>query len=130
MLTRCFRWQSLHDAVDVRPQVLRLEMDPIASWQEIRQEAYERRRSGDGPQVIEIDPDERFQGTLYPSIAAMPERGSFVSASVLAQKAKAVDDGIVAILELLLDDGAASLRGRDALLHDLQDRLRHEWDRS
>jgi hypothetical protein len=127
---RALRCESLDVAVDVGPQVLRLEMDPCASDQEKRQGIYGRRRSEDGLQVIKFDPDERFQSILYPSIAALPEGGPFVSASVLAQKAKAVDDGIVAALEQLLDDGAASFLGRAALLGDWQGVLRDEWDRS
>ncbi len=67
---------------------------------------------------------------MYPSIAAMPKGGSFVSAWALARKAKAVDDGIVAALEILLDEGTANFRGRAALLHDWQGKLRDEWDRS
>lgn len=104
-------------------------MDPLASWGEMRQRG-KRRQSESGIRLIEFDPEERFESPLYPSIAAMPDEGSFVSASVLAHKAKAVDDGIVASLELLLDEGAASFRGRAALLHDWQDVLRDEWDRS
>src|SRR4051794_30027102 len=112
MSTRFFRWQGLHVAVDVMSQVLRLEMDPFASWGEVRRGAVGRRRDKGEIQVIEFDPEERFEGRLYPSIAAMPDDGPFVSASVLAQKAKAVDDGIVAALELILAEGTASLRGR------------------
>lgn len=130
MFGRTFRWQGLHVAVDVGPQVLRLEMDRFASWGEVRQGTVGRRRAEGGIQVIEFNPEERFEGRLYPSIAAMPDEAPFVSASVLAQKAKAVDDGIVAALELILDEGTPSLRGRAALLAELQDMLRAEWDRS
>ena len=129
MSTRFFRWNDLHVAVDIGPQVLHLAMDPMASWGEMRQRG-KRRQLESGIQLIEFDPEERFESPLYPSIAAMPDEGSFVSASVLAQKAKAVDDGIVAALELLLDEGATSFPGRAALLHDWQDALRSEWDRS
>lgn len=129
MSTRFFRWRELQVAVDVSPQVLRLEMDPLASWGEMSQRG-KRRQSGSGIQLIEFDPEERFESPLYPSIAAMPDGRSFVSASVLAQKAKAVDDGTVASLELLLDEGAASFPGRAAILHDWQGVLRDQWDRS
>ena len=130
MSVRYFAWNGLRVAVDSRPQVLHLEMDPFASWGEVRRGAVGRRRSEGEIQVIEFDPEERFEAPLYPSIAAMPDCGPFVSAAVLAQKAKAVDDGIVAALELLLDEGTHRLLGRAALLADVQARLRAEWDRS
>lgn len=49
---------------------------------------------------------------------------------MLAQKAKAVDDGIVATLEFLLAEGTMSFRGRSALLAGLQSQLQGGWDRS
>lgn len=130
MPVRYFAWNGLRVAVDGQPQVLHLKMDPFASWGEIRRGAVGRRRAEGGIQVIEFDPEERFEAPLYPSIAAMPDCGPFASAAVLARKAKAVDDGIVAALELLLDEGTDRLLGRAALLDDVQARLRAEWDRS
>lgn len=132
MPTRFFRTQDLQVAVDLAPQVLRLEMDPFASWGEMVQHA-RRRPSEAGIATLEFDRNARFQGPLYPSIAALPEgrpEPPLVSAAALAQKAKAVDDGIVAALEILLDEGAGDLRGRAPLLRGWQDMLREEWDRS
>ena len=51
MSTRLFRWQGLDVAVDVGPQILRLEMDQFASWQEIRQKNYGRRQAIGGIQI-------------------------------------------------------------------------------
>lgn len=130
MSTHFFRWQGFQVAVDRKPQVLRLAMTSVALWQEMRHDTVGRRRTEDGITVIEYDNGERYEGPLYPSVAALPEGTPFVSAAVLAQKAKAVDDGLVATLELLLDDGTIHLPGRAALLADLQRHLQGTWDRS
>jgi hypothetical protein len=105
-------------------------MDPLASWHEVRRWAVGRRRGEGEIEVINFERGERFESGLYPSIAAMPDEGPFVSASVLAQKAKSVDDGIVAALELIVDEGTADLPGRATILHELQDVLRGEWNLS
>jgi hypothetical protein len=86
------------------------------------------RREEDGITVLEFERESRFEAPLYPCIAALPDEGPFVSAAVLAQKAKAVDDGVVATLELILDDGTQGLRGRSSLLAELQERLVGEWE--
>jgi hypothetical protein len=130
MPTRTFYWQGLNVTVDLRPQVLRLDMDPFASWQEVRKWAVGRRSGGGEIGVITYERGEPFGGGLYPRIAAIPDEGPFVSAAVLAQKAKCVDDGIVAAVELIVAEGTADLLGRATILHELQDVTRGEWDRS
>ncbi|SIN80705.1 hypothetical protein SAMN05444166_0986 [Singulisphaera sp. GP187] len=136
MSTRFFCWKGLQVGVERSRQVLRLEMESRASWHEIRSGAGGgRRRKGESEgesevEVIGLDVEERFEAPLYPSIANLPDDLPFVSAAVLAQKAKAVDDGIVATLEFLLDEGTMTVRGRSALLAGLQNQLQGEWDRS
>ncbi|WP_406699801.1 hypothetical protein V5E97_13190 [Singulisphaera sp. Ch08] len=130
MSTRFFCWKGLQVGVERSRQVLRLEMEPRASWHEIRLGAAGRRPREGEVQLIELDVEEQFEAPLYPSIANLPDELPFVSAAVLAQKAKAVDDGIVATLEFLLDEGTMTFRGRSALLAGLQGQLQGEWDRS
>ncbi len=130
MSIRCFRWNDLQVYVDPAPQVLRLEMDEIASWREMRHLPLRKGSDTGGIQVLEYDVHEQFEAPIYPTVSALPDEGPFVSAAVLAQKAKEVDDGIVASLELLLDDGTMRLTGRSAWLAGLQRRLQDDWDRS
>lgn len=99
-----FRWEEYQVAVDPARQVLRLDIVPEVRWRD------------DGSAV------------LAPSPVSVPGAASgFVSASMLAHKAKAVDDGIVAALEVLLHEGTATIRGRDALLDEFQTRLGQRW---
>ena len=130
MSTRFFCWKGLQVGVERSRQVLRLEMEPRASWHEIRMGAAGSRRREGEVQVIELDVEEQFEAPLYPSIANLPDELPFVSAAVLAQKAKAVDDGIVATLEFLLAEGTMTFRGRSAILAGLQGQFQGEWDRS
>ena len=72
----------------------------------------------------------QFEAPIAPSIAVLPDDGKFVSAGVFAQKAKANDVGILAALELIIDDGTFELAGRRAFLAQLQEHLLSEWARS
>ncbi len=130
MSIRFFHWNDLQVYVDPSPQVLRLEMDQTASLQEMRLLPLRTRTDTGGFRTFEYDIQQQFQAPLFPSVSSLPVEDPFVSAAVLAQKAKSVDDSIVATLELLLDDGTMSVMGRSALIQGLLVRLRDGWDRS
>lgn len=53
---------------------------------------------------------------LLPDLSQLAEGGHMVSAAVLAAKAKAFDDGLMAAVELAADRGAGRLRGKNELL--------------
>ncbi|MCE9582666.1 MAG: hypothetical protein K8T20_09255 [Planctomycetes bacterium] len=77
-----------------------------------------RLRIDAGPQVISLDcPDdvEWSNPGLVPSVAAAHPWG-FVSGSVLAAKAKAFDDGLIAAVELAMQAGAGTFAGKSAFL--------------
>ena len=83
--------------IDAAPQVLRLECPEDMVWHE----------------------DDKV---LSASIAALRLRG-FVSASVLAAKAKAFDDGLIAAVELAAQAGAGTFAGKRVLLGQMAARL-------
>ncbi|MCE7872640.1 hypothetical protein DYH09_19965 [bacterium CPR1] len=53
---------------------------------------------------------------LVPDLSQLAESGRMVSAAVLAAKAKAFDDGLMAAVELVADRGAGRLKGKNELL--------------
>jgi hypothetical protein len=77
--------------IDRSGQVLRLEV-PVAK--------------GSSEEEVELVPD----------LSELAENGHMVSAAVLAAKAKAFDDGLMAAVELAADRGAGRLRGKNELL--------------
>ncbi len=130
MSIRFFQWSDLQVYVDPSPQVLRLEMDETPSWSEIRHLPLRLGTETGGIRLLDYNVHERFEAPLFPSLSSLPDEGPFVSAAVLAQKAKSVDDSIVATLDLLLDDGTMNVMGRSGLIQELLVRLRDGWDRS
>lgn len=77
-----------------------------------------RFRVDTGPQVLGLECPEdvvwRNPG-LAPSVAALGPRG-FVSAAVLAAKAKAFDDGLMAAVDLAAQEGAGTFPGKKSFL--------------
>jgi len=80
-----------------------------------------------GPQVLRLSVPEhtefddeggRAEAPISPTLAALRTRG-FVSASMLAQKAKQFDDGLYAAVDLAAQQGAGSFEGKAALLRRL-----------
>ena len=86
----------------------RVELD--RTHQILRLECQEESAFGDG-----------LAATLADGFSIRP---SFVSASMLAQKAKQFDDGLYAAVELAAQEGAGSFRGKKWLLNTLLERLR------
>ena len=123
---REFRWGDLHVCVDASGQVLRLELDDVALWHEIQHLPLSRIETGGVP-LLDYNPGARYDAPLFPSVAALPAEESFMSAAMLAQKAKSVDDSIVATLERLVDEGTFSLIGRSALIEGLLGQLNERW---
>ena len=127
MAIRYFEWQGHEVSVDMKEQILRLELAPFASLKEACRGATRIIRDLGGMEIATFDHDQKFEAPLASSVVALPDEGGFVSAGVFAQKAKAVDDGIVAALELIIDDGTFDLAGRRAFLAQLQEHLLSEW---
>lgn len=81
------------------------------------------------PQVLRL----RARDPFHDRLSARP-RGvagtstTFVGAALLAHKAKQVDDGIVAALELAAQRGAGTMAGKYALLHGLLAHLKGEGE--
>jgi hypothetical protein len=84
-----------------------------------------------GPQALRLSVPEhkefddeggRTEAPISPTLAALRTRG-FVSASMLAQKAKQFDDGLYAAVELAAQQGAGSFEGKAALLRRLAEAL-------
>ncbi len=78
-------------------------------------------------QVVRLEvPDDRDYGRrrgseeapLSPTIPGLGA-STFVAAAILAEKAKQLDDGLYAAVELAAERGAGKLRGKAALLGDL-----------
>ncbi len=132
MAIRFFTYNGWNDklevAVDTRPQVLRLAIDPYMTHDEMMRGDVGIRSDVGGIRTINFDTKRSYSAAIYPSIVAMPGRGNrFVAASVLAQKTKVVDDGIVAAIEVLTNDGRSSFPGRAPFLRGLQELLRAQW---
>ncbi len=71
--------------------------------------------------AIDVPEDRGFAGDRdareeAPVLPTLPATGGFVSASVLAQKAKQFDDGLYAAVEQAAQNGAGSFAGKDAML--------------
>ncbi len=82
-------------------------------------------RIDDSGQVIALNCPEDVAWSdpgLAPSVAAIGPHG-FVSASILAAKAKAFDDGLIAAVELAAEKGAGRFAGKEALLANLASAL-------
>jgi len=92
--TREFNDQGYQVRLDLSRQVLRMSIPPEVTY-------------GRNP-----------EGPLSPTLDA-PGRGSFVSGSMMAQKAKQFDDGLYAAVELAAQDGAGRFDGKSALLQSL-----------
>jgi hypothetical protein len=78
---------------------------------------------------INIPEDKGFGGNgraeapIEPTLQGI-DGGRFVSASMLAQKAKQFDDGLYAAAELAVEDGVAQFAGKAPMLRSLAERLR------
>ena len=92
-VTREFDVQGFHVRVDLAPQVIGVDVP--------EDRGYSR-----------SDHAGREEAALSPTLAAT---GGFVSASVLAQKAKQFDDGLYAAVELAAQNGAGKYAGKAGL---------------
>lgn len=101
--TRTVRSGNLSITLDLSKQVLGLEIQEDTGW------AGEHR-------TVEAD--------LYPTLKAIPGGTGFVSASVLAAKAKQFDDGLYAAVELLCQQGTKDFVGKRELLRQVLENLR------
>jgi hypothetical protein len=75
-------------------------------------------------QVLALEVDDPFSARLSARASDVMGAGAtgdspFVSASVLALKAKQVDDGVYAAVELAAQRGAGAIEGKYALLHGI-----------
>lgn len=76
------------------------------------------------PEDIQMsDEEKRFSAPLAPSLAQASKSKGFVSASMLALKAKQFDDGLYAAVELGADRGLGECPSRRQFLSDLADEL-------
>lgn len=73
--------------------------------------------------VLRLAVDDPFSAELAPRARDQGQVGGFVSAAVLAVKAKQVDDGLYAAVELATHSGAGMFRGKRALIDELLARL-------
>jgi hypothetical protein len=94
---REFHQQGYRVRVDARTQVLRLDIP-----------------DNDG---VGFSMEEPAEAPIYPTLAEM-EMDGFVSASMLAQKAKQFDDGLYAAVELAARDGAGDFAGKSGLIRE------------
>jgi hypothetical protein len=74
-------------------------------------------------QVLRLAVDAPYSAELAPRARDPGQVGGFVSAAVLAVKAKQVDDGLYAAVELATHSGAGMFRGKRALIDELLARL-------
>ncbi len=83
-------------------------------------------------QVLSLNvPDDKFSGKakgkvksveaeIYPDLKSIPESYlNFISAAMIAQKAKNFDDGLIAAVEYLCRKGGDKIKGKEKLLKDL-----------
>jgi hypothetical protein len=96
----------------VNQQGYRVELD--LSSQVLRLSVPEEREFGGGS----FGSKRTQEAPLYPTLSQLDGRG-FVSASVLAQKAKQFDDGLYAAVDLAAEQGAGKFGGKAALLQAL-----------
>jgi hypothetical protein len=68
----------------------------------------------------------REQTPIQPTLVGLTGGGGFISAAVLAQKAKQFDDGLYAAVDLAAQRGAGTFAGKAALLRSLAARLSAE----
>lgn len=101
---RKVRSENLLISLDLAKQVLGLEIQEDTGW------AGERKK-------VEAD--------LYPTFKEIPHATDFVSASVLAAKAKQFDDGLYAAVELLCQQGTKNFVGKREILRQVLENLSH-----
>lgn len=87
--------------LDLSPQVLRLQAPEDRGW---------------SPQ--DGDSEGAAEAAIFPMLP-IGETGAFMSAAVLAQKAKQFDDGLYAAVELAAQNGLGGFEGKAALLKAL-----------
>lgn len=91
--------------------------------------SYEAERSGvrfrvhRQDQVVHLATDDPFGAELAPRARDVVSGSRFTSAALLAIKAKQVDDGIYAAVELAAQRGAGTFKGKYALLHEVLARV-------
>ena len=130
MSTRFFRWQGLDVAVDVRPQVLRLEMDPFASWQEIRQGTYGRRQAKVESRSSKSTPMSGSRAPCIPtSLLCRRKARSSRPRCWPRRRRRSTTASWRPWNCSLMKVRQTSVAGLDSS-HDLQVVLRDEWDRS
>src|SRR5262245_1930579 len=86
--------------LDLAPQVIQLDIMPEYGWMEDRNQ-----------RLAEVE--------LAPTPFEAKGSAPFVSASILAQKAKQFDDGLYAAVELAAQNGAGRFAGKARLLQSL-----------
>ncbi len=62
---------------------------------------------------------ETVEASLYPTLSSIPKNISLVSASVIAAKAKQFDDGLLAAVEHLTQNGTKEFTGKREMLQNL-----------
>lgn len=95
-LVREINEQGYRIQLDLSSQVLRLEVPEDRGW-------------ADGPSATQEEV------AVAPTLAGVADK-RFISASVLAQKAKQFDDGLYAAVELAAQQGAGKFAGKASLL--------------
>lgn len=104
------------------------EAPPVGPSRDVEEKGY-RVRLDLGRQVLALDvpedldfrASEPMEAPISPTLAG--ESGAFVSASMLAQKAKQFDDGLYAAFELAAERGAGTFGGKSAKLRAVAARL-------
>jgi hypothetical protein len=127
MMRYSFVWNDSPVTVDTASQSLRISLDEdYADFEEWRRHIHAHRDEArpDGStegSIHTIDPCQPFQPTCYPSFAEAWKPG-FAPLTLFAAKAKQVDDGIIAGIELALEQGPAGEDGRAEMTGFEQDR--------
>ncbi len=97
------------------------------SWYEAEQSGVRYRVCREG-QRLGLAVAERWSADVSPSVRDVAGGGAFTSAAVLALKAKQVDDGLYAAVDLAAQRGAGVFCGRRAVLRTLLERVSADGD--
>ncbi|WP_342376080.1 hypothetical protein NVS55_33110 [Myxococcus stipitatus] len=128
-----FRWNDNPVEVDLSSQVLELEVDDEVTFWSVRgRPDLKRARTqtvNDGAPVA-IDVKAPIEPYLYPTPPCSPSLGNWTPSLAFSLKAKAFDDGCLAAVELLVQEGTPRLAGKRGLVEDVRKVLRGRWSAS
>ncbi|AGC48026.1 hypothetical protein MYSTI_06753 [Myxococcus stipitatus DSM 14675] len=123
-----FQWNDNPVEVDLSSQVLELEVDDEVTFWSVRgRPDLKRERKQD---IAAIDVKAPVEPYLYPQLPCSPTLGNWTPSLAFSLKAKAFDDGCLAAVELLVQEGTPRLAGRRGLVEGVRKVLRGRWSAS